>query len=219
MPNLSPEKIRTPAGSDNYSLVNDLRLMGESLYSIIPVANTTERAAIVSALATAGRPVSSSSPLTVYRADAASHSRVERSINGTDWFTDSAGTGIIAPLGGAGQNVGTNVESALSVGTPTKNSGWTWSSSSITIPEPSLIFVTVQLNANTDVTARHFMRVTVAGQSLIGPAYGDRALSISGQLLVGAGAVLQVYVYQNSGANRTYTGQACITARPIPVGW
>lgn len=70
MPNVSPEKVRTPAGSDNYALTADLRLLGESVRSVVPVANATERAAVASAMTAAGRPASATNPLIVDRADA-----------------------------------------------------------------------------------------------------------------------------------------------------
>lgn len=85
MPNVSPEKIRTPAGSDNYALTNDLRLMGESSRTFVPVANTTERAAVAAAMLAAGRPVSATNPLVVMRADAAPGTQAEFSMDGTTW--------------------------------------------------------------------------------------------------------------------------------------
>lgn len=87
MPNLSPENVRTPAGSDAYSLTTDLRLLGESIRSFVAVASTTERDAKVSAMATAGRPVTAANPLIVVRADAPAGDEVEISTDGTTWRT------------------------------------------------------------------------------------------------------------------------------------
>lgn len=108
MPNVSPEKVRTPAGSDPYNLPTDLRLFGESVRTFVPVANTTERAAVVAQMATAGRPVTTGNPLVVIRADAPAGAEIEYSLNGTAWATlggtpatdivsFSAGWGVVTP--------------------------------------------------------------------------------------------------------------------------
>jgi len=100
MPNVSPEKVRTPAGSDAYALTTDLRLMGESVRSFVPVASTSERDAVVAAMSTAGRPVSVANPLVVVRADAAEGTEVEISTDGTTWRT--IGTEAVANIASFG---------------------------------------------------------------------------------------------------------------------
>lgn len=91
MPNISPEKIRTPAGSDNYALTNDLRLMGESGRTVVPVANVTERQAIVAEMLAQGRPVSTSNPLYVHRDDATAGFELECD-EGGGFYTVSGGS-------------------------------------------------------------------------------------------------------------------------------
>lgn len=108
MPNVSPEKVRTPAGSDAYALTNDLRLMGDSVRTFVPVSNVTERAAVVTAMTAASRPVTANNPLVVIRADAPTGAEVEYTLNGTVWAvlggspaatvaTFSSGWGVVTP--------------------------------------------------------------------------------------------------------------------------
>lgn len=85
MPTTSAEKIRTPAGGDFYAISTDLRLMGESIRSIVPVANTTERDAVVSAMTAASRPPTTSNPLYVHRDDATTGMKLEYTVDGTNW--------------------------------------------------------------------------------------------------------------------------------------
>lgn len=182
------------------------------------VANITAR----DSLATAFGP-SASKPLMVYRTDAPVGMRYEVN-QGSGWTVFGAVSGVIVPLG-SGQIVGTGTESNVGVGSPLKNSGWTIGSSTVTVPSRSLITVSAALSANTDVVARHLIRVvrridaTNYETIITSTAYGDRELSVSGQALVEAGANIQVRVYQNSGTSRTYSGKLTITAEPPPMGW
>lgn len=108
MPNVSPEKVRTPAGSDAYALTTDLRLMGDSVRTFVPVSNVTERAAVVTAMAAASRPITANNPLVVIRADASTGAEIEYTLDGTVWAvlggspasnvaTFSSGWGVVTP--------------------------------------------------------------------------------------------------------------------------
>ena len=94
MPNVSPEKVRTPAGSDAYALTSDLRLMGASIRGVVPVANATERGAVVSAMAAEGRPVSATNPLVVLQADLPVGA-------GLRYTTDGSAFRPVVPIAGA----------------------------------------------------------------------------------------------------------------------
>lgn len=85
MPILLPEGVRVPATGDAYNLTEDLRLMMESASLIVPVANEAARTALVSALAAAGRPVSTARPLIVNRDDARDGFELEMSTDGNTW--------------------------------------------------------------------------------------------------------------------------------------
>lgn len=105
MPVILPEGIRVPDGSDSYDLTNDLRKMMESAFTIVPVANTTARAALVSALVAAGRGPTSARPLYVDRADAPVGLRLEVTYNGTAWSPYTAGdTGWVPCVNASGFN-------------------------------------------------------------------------------------------------------------------
>lgn len=66
--------------------INDLSL---SIRDVIPVANTTERAQLVSNLTAAGQAPSVSNPLYVHRADARPGLALEYTENGTTWVSVS----------------------------------------------------------------------------------------------------------------------------------
>ncbi|MDF2916000.1 MAG: hypothetical protein K0S70_217 [Microbacterium sp.] len=102
MPNVSPENVRTPAGSDAYALTTDLRLMGESIRSLVPVASTSARDAVVAAMVTAGRPVTTANPIIVVRADAPAGAEVEISTDGTNWRTLGSDSGANVTSFGTG---------------------------------------------------------------------------------------------------------------------
>ncbi|EYR64278.1 hypothetical protein N866_13600 [Actinotalea ferrariae CF5-4] len=62
--------------------INDLSM---SIRDVIPVANTTERAQLVSDLTAAGAAPSTTNPVSVYRADAPAGARVEWTDDDTTW--------------------------------------------------------------------------------------------------------------------------------------
>lgn len=98
MPIETAEGIRVPAISDNYALTTDLRLMAESIETVVPVPNVTARTALVSALVAAGRPPSLSNPLYVDREDAAVGLHLERTSDGTNWEAFTASTSSAVPM-------------------------------------------------------------------------------------------------------------------------
>lgn len=79
--------ITVPAGTDLYNLAPDLKTMAESATVIIPVADTTARAAVVAATTP-----SATNPLYVHRADGTTGFELEVSEDGTAWH----------PVGGRG---------------------------------------------------------------------------------------------------------------------
>lgn len=90
MPNVTPEGTQTPAGSDGYALVADLRKLATTIRGLVAVANPTARAALVTALSTESRPVAPSNPILVDRADAREPARLELSHDGTTFLTVAA---------------------------------------------------------------------------------------------------------------------------------
>lgn len=61
--------------------------LGLSIRDVIPVANTTARSQLISALSAAGQPPSVTNPVFVYRADAGDGVEIEYTINGSAWKT------------------------------------------------------------------------------------------------------------------------------------
>lgn len=83
-------KHKTPAGSDtsvNRGTIFDV--FGNSIRDVVPVANVTERALLVSALTAEGEGPSAGRPLVVLRADARGLHRVEYTTDGTTWVPAS----------------------------------------------------------------------------------------------------------------------------------
>lgn len=91
MATIMPEGIRVPTGTDSYDLTNDLRKMMESAFTIVPVANTAERGALVAELVAAGRGPTAARPLYVDRADATPTARLEVTYSGSAWAPIQSG--------------------------------------------------------------------------------------------------------------------------------
>lgn len=130
MPTILPEGIRVPAGIDPYALTDDLRKMMESATTIVPVANVPARAALVAALVAANRPPSTSDPLYVDRADAATADRLEVTYDGTTWEAFSRQTFVGVPMIGTWQS---SKIFATAVGTLVTVTG-TVATGSVTVP-------------------------------------------------------------------------------------
>lgn len=86
-----PDGTQVPAGGDAYNLVPDLRKAFETHNEVVPVANVTARAALVSTLTAAGRGPTTSAPLYVNRQDAPPTMRIEVTYNGTEWAPIASG--------------------------------------------------------------------------------------------------------------------------------
>jgi len=83
-------KHQIPAGGDtSVSRATIFETFGNSIRDVVPVANVTERALLVSALASAGFAPSPSNPLVVYRADARGLHRLEYTADGAVWVSAS----------------------------------------------------------------------------------------------------------------------------------
>lgn len=102
---LDVRKHKVPSGAEapRRQAILDL---GLSIRDVIPVANTTERAQMISDLTAAGVAPSATNPVLVYRADATAGFELEYTINGSTWrvlaATDrsTATSGIITAASG-----------------------------------------------------------------------------------------------------------------------
>lgn len=84
-----------PAATDHPSRATLLTL-ALGIRDVVPVANTTARAAVVSAMTAAGVSVSTSNPLYVHRADARPDSAIEVTTDGTTWQAITLTSGLTA---------------------------------------------------------------------------------------------------------------------------
>ncbi|MDR7189789.1 hypothetical protein J2Y46_002615 [Microbacterium sp. BE35] len=94
MPTTNARKHVIPSGTDaSVSRDTIFKEFGESIRDVVPVANTTARATLVSDLTAAGEAPSSTKPLVVYRHDAPGLHRLEYTVDGTVWIPSS---GVLA---------------------------------------------------------------------------------------------------------------------------
>lgn len=90
MPSTNARGHVIPSASDlSISRATIFQEFGESIRDVVPVANTTARTTLVSALTAAGETPSSTKPLYVYRQDAPGLHRIEYTADGTNWVTVS----------------------------------------------------------------------------------------------------------------------------------
>jgi hypothetical protein len=83
-------KQTIPSGSDTtVSRATIFEIFGNSIRDVVPVASTTERTQLVTALTSAGQAPSATKPLVVTRADAPGTRRIEYTLDGTLWFSAS----------------------------------------------------------------------------------------------------------------------------------
>lgn len=78
-------RIFFPTASDLFAPHLHMQQLADSITSVVPVANRTERTAVVDRMVSEGKPPTAANPLIVYRADAPVGDRIEYSDNGTTW--------------------------------------------------------------------------------------------------------------------------------------
>ncbi len=84
---LNSRRHTVPAGTDqSVSRATIFETFGNSIHDVVPVANSTDRAQLVSDLTAAGRTPTTTDPLVVYRADAPGLHRFEWSPDGSAWI-------------------------------------------------------------------------------------------------------------------------------------
>ena len=112
---INARKQTIPAGSDTtVSRATIFEGFGNSIRDVVPVADTTARAQLVTDLTAAGQAPSSTKPLVVYRHDAPGAHRLEWTADGTVWVTAS---GVLRFANDAARNTWTTSNSAyLSTG-------------------------------------------------------------------------------------------------------
>ena len=167
--------ITVPAGTDLYNIAADLKTMAESATVIIPVANTTARAAVAAATTP-----SATNPLYVHRADAPTGAELEVSEDGTNWSTILAGptstTTVTMTSGWVEAYSG-------SAGKIYRDGGWAWlegivartSGSSLTIgtipagyrPPRTLNLALTMENGSSAPGPGAFLEVTTGGNLII----------------------------------------------------
>lgn len=90
MPTTNVRKHIVPLGSE-VSLTRQViyTQFGESIHDVVPVANATERAQLVTDMNAKGKGPSAANPLVVHRADAPGLHRIESTVDGSAWVPAS----------------------------------------------------------------------------------------------------------------------------------
>lgn len=129
-------KQTIPAGSDTtISRDTIFKDFGNSIRDVVPVANTTERAQLVTDLTAEGEGPSGAKALVVHRADAPGLHRIESTTNGTVWIPAS-GELIFADKAAA-DSWATSNSSFLTTGDVARAGGakYTWSGTAWVLDE------------------------------------------------------------------------------------
>lgn len=115
MPGTNARGHKVPLGTEtSVTRATIFEEFAESIRDVVGVANTTARAALVSALNAAGEGPTTARPLVVHRADAPGAHRIEYTVDGTVWMTASGVLRFATTT--AMNNFGTASGAYLSVG-------------------------------------------------------------------------------------------------------
>ena len=127
----SARKHTVPAEGETprYEAISEL---GASVNDIVPVANVTARAQLVTDLVDIGQGPTTARPLYVHRSDASAARRLESTVDGTTWTTHPVSVG----------NVTTVTFDSSGNGTLTHNLGWV-PSAFIPLPQTSSSYANV----------------------------------------------------------------------------
>lgn len=115
MPTTNERKQSMPLGSEkSINRQTIFKAFGLTIRDVVPVANTTARAQLVTALVEAGQGPTTDRPLVVHRSDAPGLHRIEYSIDGTVWVPASGA--LIFASKSAADSFGTSYPGMLTVG-------------------------------------------------------------------------------------------------------
>lgn len=90
MPTQNLRKHVIPSGADkSFNRATIFESFGNSIHDVVPVANTTERSQLVTAMTNKGVGPSATNPLVVQRGDAPGLHRIEYTTDGTVWIPAS----------------------------------------------------------------------------------------------------------------------------------
>ena len=200
--------------------LNDLSL---SIRDVIPVANTTARAQLITDLTNAGVGPSITNPVFVYRADAPLGFRTEITEDGTNWrphggalrhaeMTGPTPTFTVAnaTIWGLGAQT---LDTAASIDAPGAISG-----ESFAVNVTGLYAVSVWVMYSSLFSGRSLVEVRVGGVSVMrNPHTGDEYGSVAiPSLRLTAGQLVQGAVYQNSGSTQPIVSRTRVTLiRPL----
>lgn len=215
MPTDTFNGIDIPTASDAYALTSDLRKMAESTGVIVKVANTTERASVITRMADAGNPVSASNPCTVERLDAPAWERIERTENGSTWYPVNrplvyrgyrAASGVLADGVTTSIAMDTEQDDPFGIGLagvvtiPTGGSGLWLISCGAEFAGFNSGFALVQIDINSSAAYYRGDMLPALGGGVSTQLNAHRILRLS------AGDVIRARAQQNSGGNLTLNG-------------
>lgn len=143
---LNARKQTIPAGTDTtVSRETIFEDFGNSIRDVVPVASTTERTQLVTALTTAGEAPSATKPLVVHRNDARGAHRIEYTTNGSVWMPASGLLEFASKT--AADSFGTSYPGLLTLGDKAMVAGfeyiWTatgWAGAAVLITPDSAVW-------------------------------------------------------------------------------
>lgn len=162
MPTTNARKHSIPAGTDqSITRATIFEDFANSIRDVVPVANTTERTQLVSALTAKGQAPAVGKPLLVHRADAPGLHRLEYTVDGTIWLPASGALTFASKA--AADSFGTANGGLLSVDDEARVNGviYRWSGTAWYLPTAGAR-VSVGTNASGEVEVTHGMGKTPA---------------------------------------------------------
>lgn len=136
-------KHTIPMGADkSFNRATIFETFGNSINDVVPVANATERAQVVSDLVAKGAGPTATDPLVVIRGDAPGLHRVEYTYDGSVWLTDVlffASKSAADTFGAANGGLLTAGDRAIAAGVEYRWSGTAWGKVSTAVATGSVV--------------------------------------------------------------------------------
>jgi hypothetical protein len=209
---ISPEGLVIPASTDLWNLTPDLRTMGASIRSIVPVANRAAGDTVATAMGTDGRSVSGTNPLIVFNYG---RNLIEMK-TGSGWFGPEEDICKVT-YGGTPQNLTSGSFTTLSWTTAPINPSALWSAG-----DPTKIFSQTAgyyevgftggiTGATTGRLALQIIQtgsLSVTDGVLVPAATTDPGTHVTSMFNMAAGDYLTFQIFQDSGSTKTTGGAA-----------
>lgn len=206
---INPEGLIIPAGSDQYNLTTDLRTMGGSIRSVVPVADTGAGDTVATAMGTDGRAVTDTNPLIVFNA-ATRQLEVKSAVG----WTGNVSASVSA---GATQSIPTSawtIVTYTSIDYETHDSMTTISDTTdqIVVPFAGIYLITYGAGIGGLVNDGQGIRASINGVALAGSTVlgnssaNGGSLAAAATIKAAANDIIRMECWHNDGASKTASG-------------